>query len=251
VKNDRPPSRRDGIGYLRPTLLFVLLAAAPLLLQGEDRGGPVDPRLVSQMAKALTNDARAQYELAQMYEQGIATPRDLDLAHLWYSKAANKGYRPAMQKLATWEAGVRQQRAIEEAERARKQAQEAAAARAAAKERAAQEAAARAKQEAEAKARAVRERAKQEAAAAQAKQKAAADAEAEAAREIAAQEAVLEMKRQGQPAAAIEAVQPPSPEGPVLLGPVTTKVTDTEAEKKEFTTNPCKGPAAKFTSTCQ
>lgn len=230
------PIHRAGM-----TLLLTSLIATAALAQAPS-ADEADQRLVTQMGKALTNDAPSQYELARMYEKGDGTPRDLRLAHLWYTKSAKQGYAPAVERLATWDADIEkmeraEKQRAEQAERARQQAE---AARQA-KERAALEA--RAKQQAEAEARAAREAARNRQT----------EAAAKAASERAARQETAKRKPAAPPA------EPPVP------APVAAKVTaepapasaadktqaKDEADKAEFSANPCKGPSAKFLSTCR
>ena len=44
-----------------------------------------------QLTAALNNDREAQFLVAQMYEQGVGTPQNLRMAHLWYSKSSKQG----------------------------------------------------------------------------------------------------------------------------------------------------------------
>ena len=41
----------------------------------------------------------AQFKLGEMYEQGLAVDRDLDVAKSWYQKAAAQGHEAAQQRL--------------------------------------------------------------------------------------------------------------------------------------------------------
>ena len=60
-----------------------------------------DERLFQlQLALAMKGDARAQYFLGEMHEQGLGTTRDIDEAFKWYAKAAEKGDSGAKRKLA-------------------------------------------------------------------------------------------------------------------------------------------------------
>ena len=158
--------------------LATLLASAPMMGNAQAPVETPDEKLVSQIAKALTNDPQAQYELGRMYEHGVGTPPDPKLAHFWYAKAAKQNFRPAVDKIENWDAEIERQQEREQAERERK----AEAAARAARERAAQ-------LEAEAAAKAARQRAAEEAAAKAAKDKAAQEAAAKVAKEQAAQEA--------------------------------------------------------------
>ena len=49
---------------------------------------------------AEKGDSAAQYNLAEYYRAGLATPRDLDKAIYWYEKSAAEGTIKAMDKLA-------------------------------------------------------------------------------------------------------------------------------------------------------
>jgi TPR repeat protein len=51
-------------------------------------------------AKAVQGDARAQYNLALMYDKGEGVKQDLMQAKLWYDKAAAQGFAPAQYNLA-------------------------------------------------------------------------------------------------------------------------------------------------------
>lgn len=233
--------------YVVTVALATLLASAPMVGNAQAPVETPDERLVSQIAKALTNDPQAQYELGRMYEHGVGTPPDPKLAHFWYAKAAKQNFRPALDKIESWDAEIERQQEREQAERARK----AEAARVA-RERAAQ-------LEAEAAAKAARQRAAEEAAAKAAKEKAAQEAAAKAAKEQAAQEAAAATARlKRQEATAAPPNSPPrSKSDAPAAGAAPTSAAGTGAEKKggedktEFSANPCKGPSAKFLSTCQ
>lgn len=228
--------------HIAMVALATLLASAPMMGNAQPPETP-DEKLVSQIAKALTNDPQAQYELARMYEHGVGTPPDLKLAHFWYAKAAKQNFRPAVDKIANWDTEAQRQQEQELAERARK----AEAARAA-RERAAQQ-----QLEAEAAAKAARERAAQEAAAKAARDKAAQEAAAKAAKEQAAQDAAAtKSKRQEAAAAPAPAAPPAKAEAPVAkTAPAAGADKKAGEDKTEFSANPCKGPSAKFLSTCQ
>lgn len=81
-------------------LLFLLslLSALPAESAGID---DVDQRLFQvQQSLATKGDARAQYYLGEMYEQGLGTGQNLDEAFKWYAKAAEQGDALAKRKLA-------------------------------------------------------------------------------------------------------------------------------------------------------
>jgi TPR repeat protein len=53
-----------------------------------------------QLAQAMKGDARAQYYLGEMHEQGLGTRQNIDEAFKWYAKAAKQGDTLAKRKLA-------------------------------------------------------------------------------------------------------------------------------------------------------
>ena len=71
-------------------------------------------RFSIQMTSALNNDPKAQFLVAEMYEQGAGTPQNLRMAHLWYTKSANQKYAPAIKKLASWGSEKQQTEAARE-----------------------------------------------------------------------------------------------------------------------------------------
>ena len=179
-------------------------------------------RFSIQMTSALNNDPKAQFLVAEMYEQGVGTPQNLRMAHLWYTKSANQKYAPAIAKLASWgsetpQTDVARERAEEQkrrqAEADTAKAREEAAAKAAREQRAAEE----------------QKRRQAEAAAATITAVKAAQA-AETA--PAAKEKQSETNR------------------PKDKSKGTTEKTADKADI-EFKANPCNTPTAKFTSTCQ
>ena len=174
-------------------------------------------RFSIQMTSALNNDPKAQFQVAGMYEQGAGTPQNLRMAYLWYTKSANQGYAPAINKLADWEREKQQteSRARERSEELKRRQAEAEAASAA---------------------KAARERSEE------LKRR---QAEAEAASATTAAKA--------SPTA--ETVHTAKEKQSETNRPKdkTKGTTEKSAEKGdvEFKANPCKTPTAKFTSTCQ
>ena len=213
-----------------------------------------------QMTSALNNDPKAQFLVAEMYEQGMGTPQNIRMAHLWYSKSANQGYQPAVEKLANWgrekqqaetrsgERADRQKRRQAEAEAAkaereradqqkRRQAEADAAAAKAAKERADQQK----RQQAEAAAAAVTAaKAERERSDAQKRRQAEAETAAAATAKAAQAVEVVPVAKEKR------AVPDPSMDNKA-------KTIGKSAEKgpAEFRANPCNSATAKFTSTCQ
>jgi hypothetical protein len=234
-----------------------------------------------QMTSALNNDPKAQFLVAEMYEQGMGTPQNIRMAHLWYSKSANQGYQPAVEKLANWgrekqqaetrsgERADRQQRRQAEAEAAKaereradqqkRQQAEAAAAAKAARERADQQKRRQAEADAAA-AKAAKERADQ-----QKRQQAEAAAAAVTAAKAERERSDAQKRRQAEAetaaaatAKAAQAVEivPVAKEKRAVPDPSMdnkAKTIGKSAEKgpAEFRANPCNSATAKFTSTCQ
>lgn len=191
------------------------IAGALLLAAGAAWADKLDTKSVeqfqAQVNTAMQGDADAQYRVGEMYEQGLGTPRDLNMAFLWYNKASIQGNARASAKLAAMDNKTsgetsREQERVNAAMRALQQQQD--------------------QELAKQKAAAARNRQAEEAP----KQKAAAEAAAAKARAE----------------AAAKAKAPPVPAPAPAAKPVPKK----EAEA-EFSANPCKGPQAKFLSTCQ
>lgn len=79
-------------------LLLSLLLATSVKAAGID---DADERLFQvQQSLASKGDARAQYYLGEMYEQGLGTTQNFDEAFKWYAKAADQGDALAKRKLA-------------------------------------------------------------------------------------------------------------------------------------------------------
>jgi colicin import membrane protein len=242
-------------------LATAIFLAVPVLSQAANTNEQdAEVRFGIQLTAALNNDREAQFLVAQMYEQGVGTPQNLRMAHLWYTKSAKQGYAPAVEKLDNWEKARQESESLvqeraEQQKRRQAEAEAAAAAKAAreeavakaARERAAEEqkrrqaeaAAAKAARE-EAAAKAARERAAEEQKRRQAEAAAAATAKA------ASEEAVKPIKASEPPPVAKD-VQPAQPKDK----PKETTVKSAEKGSDEFRANPCNTPTAKFTSTCQ
>jgi colicin import membrane protein len=170
-----------------------------------------------QMTSALNNDPKAQFLVAEMYEQGVGTPQNLRMAHLWYTKSANQKYAPAITKLASWKSETQQTDAARErAEEQKRRQSEAAAAAATAK--------------------AARERAEEQ------KRRQAEAAAAAATTTVKAAQAA-----ETAPAAKEKQAETNRPKDK------SKGTIEKTAEKAdiEFKANPCNTPTAKFTSTCQ
>jgi hypothetical protein len=221
-------------------LVYAMLAGAALFAAGPARADQLDAQAVqqfeAQQALAMKGNADSQYRIGEMYEQGLGTKRDPSMAFLWFNKAAIQGNPRAKEKLASLESKSRAESAEEQARvnaamRALQQSEQ----QEVAKQKAVAEA--RRLQQQEDVARANKEKAAAEAAAAAAAA-AAARAKAESTRVVTA------------PAAKPAAPEPVAakPAAPAKPAPATKT---SEADKAEFSANPCKGPQAKFLSTCQ
>ncbi|MBI3546116.1 MAG: SEL1-like repeat protein [Gammaproteobacteria bacterium] len=78
-------------------LLFIIASLSAFAGNLED----ADQRLFQvQMTLAEKGDARAQYYLGEMHEQGLGTKQNVDEAFKWYAKAAERGDPMAKRKLS-------------------------------------------------------------------------------------------------------------------------------------------------------
>jgi len=195
-------------------------------------------RFSIQMTSALNNDPKAQFLVAEMYEQGVGTPQNLRMAHLWYTKSANQKYAPAIAKLAGWGSEKKQTEAARERaeEQKRRQVEADAAAAKAAQARAEAHKRRQAEAEAAAAAKAARERAEEQ------KRR---QVETDAAAATTAVKAV-----QAAETAPVAKEKPSDASRPKDKPKGTTEKNAGKADA-EFKANPCKTPTAKFTSTCQ
>jgi hypothetical protein len=212
-------------------LATVICLAAPTFSHAANSNEQdAEVRFGIKLTAALNNDREAQFLVAQMYEQGVGTPQNLRMAHLWYTKSAKQGYAPAVEKLDNWEKARQESEGLAQ-ERTEQQKRRQAEAAAAASAKAARE---------EAVAKAARERAAEEQKRRQAE--AAAAASAKAARE----EAAKTTKASAPPPATKDV-----PSGQPKDKPKETTAKSTEKSSEEFRANPCNTPTAKFTSICQ
>lgn len=211
-------------------LATAIFLAAPALSQAANTNEQdAEVRFGIQLTAALNNDREAQFLVAQMYEQGVGTPQNLRMAHLWYTKSAKQGYAPAVEKLDNWEKARQESESLAQ-ERAEQQKRRQAEAEAAAAAKAARE---------EAAAKAARE---QRAAEEQKRRQAEAAATAKAASE----EAAKPVKTSEPPPVAKDAQS-----GQPKDKPKETAAKSAEKSTEEFRANPCNTPTAKFTSICQ
>ena len=83
-----------GMGRLytrKPTLIALLALCLCLPLAGAEKKKPLPKDLESAKALAEKGDARAQYNLGSMYEEGKGVPKDVVTAYAWYNIAAANG----------------------------------------------------------------------------------------------------------------------------------------------------------------
>ena len=89
--------------YLVALVTAVCFSATAFGQNGNNDEQDAEFRFSLRLTAALNNDPEAQYQVAEMYEQGTGTPQNLRMAHLWYNKSAKQGYQPAIEKLENWE----------------------------------------------------------------------------------------------------------------------------------------------------
>jgi hypothetical protein len=194
---------------------------------------------------ARAGDPEGQYYLGEMYENGLGTPPDRQSALIWYQKSAAQGNAKAAAKLAKWkgEAQRDQERAAEairaaEAARLKQQADADAAAAARAKIQAAKAA------ESARAAEALRARQQAEAdSAALARARAAIEASAKSFGTSPAPRTTPTLEPSPSPGA----IDTPTPSG---SNSSAKGESPSEDDATRFSVNPCKGPQAKFLSTC-
>lgn len=197
---------------------------------------------------AAKGSAEAQFKLGEMCEDGRGTPRDLEKAREWYELAAGQGHEEAQRRLTTLgkrkphddaermarDALLIQQRAEEErkaAAQAQQREEEERRAAAAERRRAEEERQRQVRQKEEAELQAQRR------------------AEEERAKRAAALQRLEEKKAVRSPPPA----PPPTPSTPVQQSGAksATPPTNAESNQESFETDPCKGAAARFMSTCR
>ena len=221
------------------------------------QAAPTDPTAVNQFKSQLTlankGEMEAQYRVGEMYEKGLGTDQDVSLAIIWYGKASLQGDKRANERLNALDrsraADVKEneqsrvdsvmkalrQQESDESVRTRASREKAAADKAAADKAAAE---ARARQQAQAQA---------QDATARAREKAAAEAAVAKTRSDVAKAAMVPMAKP----APVPTTTTAKPASATTAKPAETpKKESADSERAEFTSNPCKGPQAKFLSTC-
>jgi len=216
-------------------ILLALLLAGCVATAAQ--AAPTNPAAVnefkSQMTLANKGDREAQYRVGEMYEKGLGTDPDLPLAIIWYSRASQQGDNRAAERLSALdrsnarEVKEKEQSRVDSVMKALRQQESDEAVRTrASREKAAADKAAADKAAAETRAR---QQAQAQDATARAREKAAADAAAVRARSELAKPAPV----------------------PIAKPAETPKKESADSERTEFSSNPCKGPQAKFLSTCK
>ncbi len=199
---------------------------------------------------AAKGSSEAQFKLGEMCEEGRGTPLDLNKAKEWYELAAAQGHEEAKQRLATLgqrrprgdtakmerEAQLLKQRAEEEHQAALVQKREEEERRRAAERRRIEES----------------ERLARQRDAAERQLQAQKRAEEERARMAAEQRKQEEIKARAALAAQPPSSQEKSAAPPPHSGGAHTTTPPSSASKQEsFESDPCKGAAARFMSTCR
>jgi hypothetical protein len=204
----------------------------------------------NRMTLANKGDVEAQYRVGEMYEKGLGTAQDLSLAIIWYGKASLQGDKRATGRLSALDRSTaaevkeNEQSRVDSVMKAlRQQESDEAVRNRASREKAAIDKAAADKAAAETRAR---QQAQAQDASARAREKAAAEA-------AAAAKARSELAKAAPVAAAKPAPVQAAKPAPVQAAKPAEKPKkeSVESERAEFSSNPCKGPQAKFLSTCQ
>lgn len=252
-------------------LIFILLLSGLSSAQADEPDSVESKLFKVQLFLAKSGDPAGQYYLAEMYEKGLGTPQDLQQALVWYKKSAELGNAKAEEKLANWDKNLELARKAKEradadakaVELGKLKRQEEAAAEAAAKAKARATADAAHKAAEQAKAAELAKAAAQAKAAELAKAKQEADAAAKAkahAAETARKAPTEPTMPKTTSTSSTKSPNATSTPAPVAGTPHTkektqpgTAAVDAKGnnETEGFTTNPCKGPQAKFLSTCQ
>jgi len=198
---------------------------------------------------AAKGSAEAQFKLGEMCEDGRGTPRDLEKAREWYELAAGQGHEEAQRRLTT----LGKRKPHDDAER---MARDALLIQQHAEEERKAAALAQQREEEERRAAAERRRAEEERQR-QVRQKDEAELQAQRrAEEERARRATALQRQQEEEKRAVRTSQPtpqPTPSTPMQQDAVksATPSTNAASNQESFETDPCKGPAARFMSTCR
>ena len=234
------------------TLLALLLAGC---VATAAQAAPTNPAAVnefqSQMTLANKGDIEAQYRVGEMYEKGLGTDQDISLAIIWYGRASLQGDKRATSRLSALDRSTAAETKENEQSRVdsvmkalRQQESDESVRTRASREKAAADKAAADKAAAETRAR---QQAQAQDATARAREKAAAEAAAAKTRSDVAKAASVPMAKP----APVPATTTAKPASATTAKPAETpKKESADSERAEFTSNPCKGPQAKFLSTC-
>ena len=234
---------------LRALLLAGCMASAA-------QAAPTDPAAVNEFKSQLTlaskGNIESQYRVGEMYEKGVGTDQDTSLAIIWYGKAALQGDKRAAARVSALDRSTaaevkeNEQSRVDSVMKAlRQQESDEAVRNRASREKAAIDKAAADKAAAETRAR---QQAQAQDATARAREKAAAEAAAAAkTRSDVAKAASVPMAKP----APVPTTTTAKPASATTAKPAETpKKESADSERAEFSSNPCKGPQAKFLSTC-
>lgn len=205
-------------------LLGFMLTFIPLIIHAQEPDPVQEGLFKVQLFLAKGGDPEGQYYLAEMYEKGLGTPQDMKEALSWYKKSADLGNSKAIEKVNNWEKNQAEARTAKERSEAEARAADIA----------------KQKHLAETAAKAAQARADAAKAAEMAKARQQAEAEAAAKDKTKATDI-------GKPVT--EPIPVEAHESPATPVQATGK-TEKDKNKGGFTANPCKGPQAKFLSTC-
>jgi hypothetical protein len=226
----------------RKTFLHMAVVAVSLVCGIAAADPAAEREYQTQLNLALKGNADSQFRIGEMYETGSGVKKDPAMAYIWYNKAAVQGSARAKEKVVSLDKA--------KTETAEEQSRVNAAMRAL-------------QQHSELEATKQRER-ERIAAEARAREKAAADAAAHARTVSTPPPAVVRPAPAAvttPPPAAVTAPAPASVPAPApvaakpvipdaRLAPAKPADKPKEPESVEFSSNPCKGPQAKFLSTC-
>lgn len=102
-------------------LVFLLLVFQNSAILAEDQLDDSSKKLFQmQLELANSGNAQGQFYVGRMYEQGLGTKKDLDMAISWYLRSAQQGFSAAKLRLKLLEKGRRRDLKDEELERKRK-----------------------------------------------------------------------------------------------------------------------------------
>ena len=87
--------------FINYFLIAVLLTGCTSVYGQDETPNPTPEKVKENIRKAEQGDAKAQYNLGNMYRRGEGVPQDYILAYKWYKLAAEEGYAEAQYNLGT------------------------------------------------------------------------------------------------------------------------------------------------------